>query len=248
LGLISKPASFTSSNLPELLSAGRHGGQLWPVNELRGHPAIECLSTKPRGGCVNHFHPYTRARALMARPWSARCYGVARQREGSRQNSIGPRVNLFYHPYTRARALMARQRSARCYGVARQREGSRQNSIGLRRAFSPAFRAGSLYPLARGCRRSWRGEGCNYGLWLRRRRRRFRFRDFRFEAAAATLSGTGSASPRPDRNSGLRGRVYLICLPYTRARGFSKLCSSSRGAGDSRPAGRHGGHAWIRTR
>src|SRR5258708_11783479 len=28
---------------------------------------------------------------------------------------------------------------------------------GLRRAFSPAFRAGSLYPLARGCRRIWRG-------------------------------------------------------------------------------------------
>src|ERR1700687_5982714 len=27
--------------------------------------------------------------ALMARPWSARCYGVAREREGSRQNSIG---------------------------------------------------------------------------------------------------------------------------------------------------------------
>ena len=71
---------------------------------------------------------------------------------------------------------MARPWSARCYGVARQRDGSRQNSIGgLRRAFSPAFRAGSLYPLARGCRTSWRGEGCNYGLWLRRRRRRFRF-------------------------------------------------------------------------
>src|SRR5674476_847262 len=33
--------------------------------------------------------PLARARALMARPWSARCYGVARQREGSRQNSIG---------------------------------------------------------------------------------------------------------------------------------------------------------------
>ena len=30
-----------------------------------------------------------RARALLARPWSARCYGVARPREGSRQNSIG---------------------------------------------------------------------------------------------------------------------------------------------------------------
>ena len=25
----------------------------------------------------------------MARPWSGRCYGVARPREGSRQNSIG---------------------------------------------------------------------------------------------------------------------------------------------------------------
>src|SRR5277367_6870832 len=25
----------------------------------------------------------------MARPWSARCYGVARQPEGSRQNSMG---------------------------------------------------------------------------------------------------------------------------------------------------------------
>jgi hypothetical protein len=35
----------------------------------------------------------------MARQWSARCYGVARQREGSRQNSI--RVYLFYHPYAR---------------------------------------------------------------------------------------------------------------------------------------------------
>ena len=34
-------------------------------------------------------HPLARARALMARPWSARCYGVARPREGSRQNSIG---------------------------------------------------------------------------------------------------------------------------------------------------------------
>jgi hypothetical protein len=27
----------------------------------------------------------------MARPWSARCYGVARPREGSRPNSIGSR-------------------------------------------------------------------------------------------------------------------------------------------------------------
>jgi hypothetical protein len=34
----------------------------------------------------------------MARQWSARCYGVARQRDGTRQNSIGSRVNLFPPP------------------------------------------------------------------------------------------------------------------------------------------------------
>ena len=70
-----------------------------------------------------------RARAL-ARQWSARCYGVARQREGSRQNNIGVPALTMFLDHTRAGALMARQWSARCYGVARQREGSRQNSIG----------------------------------------------------------------------------------------------------------------------
>jgi integrase len=54
---------------------------------------------------------------------------------------------------------MARPWSARCYGVARQRGGSRQNSIGAPACFlSGIFRAGSLYPLARGRRRIWRGE------------------------------------------------------------------------------------------
>src|SRR5450759_427509 len=41
------------------------------------------------GAALTLFLTLTRARALMARQWSARCYGVARQREGSRQNSIG---------------------------------------------------------------------------------------------------------------------------------------------------------------
>src|ERR1700675_3737332 len=35
-----------------------------------------------------YLSPLARARALLARPWFARCYGVARQREGPRQNSI----------------------------------------------------------------------------------------------------------------------------------------------------------------
>src|SRR5664279_5519083 len=61
--------------------------------------AARCCSTGSRrldfdllisGPRVNLFSlPYAGARALLARPWSARCYGVARQREGSRQNSIG---------------------------------------------------------------------------------------------------------------------------------------------------------------
>jgi PrkA AAA domain len=42
-----------------------------------------------RGPAFTPFITSRRARALMARPWSARCYGVARPREGSRQNSIG---------------------------------------------------------------------------------------------------------------------------------------------------------------
>src|SRR5450759_235540 len=50
------------------------------------------------GALTLFLHPYTRARALMARQWSARCYGVARQRDASRQNSIGGRVNPFPSP------------------------------------------------------------------------------------------------------------------------------------------------------
>src|ERR1700682_1795593 len=96
----------------------------------------------------------------MARPWSARCYGVARQREGSGQNSIGGPPRLPYLlPLARARALLARPVSGGCYGVARQREGSRQNSIG------GAPRLPYLSPLARAralMARPW-SAGC-YGV------------------------------------------------------------------------------------
>src|ERR1035437_7582610 len=53
--------------------------------------AARCCSTGSgrllRGPALTSFVTLTRARA---RQWSARCYGVARQREGSRQNSTGP--------------------------------------------------------------------------------------------------------------------------------------------------------------
>jgi hypothetical protein len=108
-----------------------------------------------------------------------RCYGVARPREGSRQNGIGKpprdqtkpksivcRVNLFRHPL-RARASFSSILSAGADGQAvvcpLLRGSSPTRGVapkrGLGRALTPAFRAGSLYPLARGCRRSWRGEG-----------------------------------------------------------------------------------------
>jgi hypothetical protein len=41
----------------------------------------------------------------MARPWSARCYGVARQREGSRQNSIGGGFMLVIRYRFKTRAV-----------------------------------------------------------------------------------------------------------------------------------------------
>jgi len=55
-------------------------------------------------------------------------------------------------------------RDALSYGVSFATTRSHQLARGLRRAFSPAFRAGSLYPLARGCRRIWRGEKMAYAL------------------------------------------------------------------------------------
>src|SRR5664280_685765 len=108
---------------------------------------------------------------------------------------------------------MARQWSARCYGVARQREGSRQNSIGAPACFlSGIFRAGSLYPLARGCRRIWRGEG-----WFR----------------PARCCSTGSG--RLDLDLLISGpRVNLISRPYAGARALMARPWSARCYGVAR--------------
>ena len=75
----------------------------------------------------------------------------------------GARVNLSCHPL-RAREGADGQ-AVVCpllRGSSPTRGVAPKQHRGLRRAFSPAFRAGSLYPLARGCRRSWRGE-----IWFR---------------------------------------------------------------------------------
>src|ERR1700674_1039924 len=98
---------------------------------------------------------------------------------------------------------------------------------GLRRAFSPAFRAGSLYPLARGCRRIWRGEGCNYDLWLRRRRQ------LRHDPiATARCCSTGSGPLDLDLlNLDLLisgPRVSLSCRPFAGARAVLARRGSAR--------------------
>src|SRR5216684_6683909 len=102
---------------------------------------------------------------------------------------------------------MARPWSAGCYGVARHREGSRQNSRrGLGRALSPAFRAGSLdpfIPLARGCRRIWRGVILVY--WFRRGRG-CRPHDAEVAGGAVADLGLLISGPRDNTNSRLRPR------------------------------------------
>ena len=85
------PAIETPENIraAEIATRELNGGYLTVMLEGKYTDAFLAYAgaDAPR---FNPFpHPYTRARALMARQWSARCYGVARQREGSRQNSIG---------------------------------------------------------------------------------------------------------------------------------------------------------------
>src|SRR6266851_3386208 len=138
----------------------------------------------------------------------------------------GPAITLTLG-YARAGALMARPWSARCYGVARHREGSRQNSRrGLGRALSPAFRAGSLYPfipLARGCRRIWRGVILVY--WFRRGRG-CRPHDGEVAGGAVADLVLLISGPRDNTNSRLR--------PRGGADGQAVVCPLLRGSSPTR--------------
>src|SRR5450631_3964797 len=109
----SGPTSASSALTPFITLYAREGadGQAVVCPLLRGSSPTRWVAPKVPG--LTSFVTLTRARA---RQWSARCYGVARQRDGSRQNSIGVSGVL----------------SLRHFGL-----------------------AGSLYPLARGCRRTW---------------------------------------------------------------------------------------------
>ena len=198
-----------------------------------------------------------------ARPWSARCYGVARQRDRSRQNSRGPRacflsgisgsrvgaeesgaasIDLLVSaarcgatgsgrhaadrageprhrapPLTPSVTLYAREGQAVVCPLLRGHSPTRwvapKQLKGLGRAFSPAFRAGSLYPLARGRRRIWRGVSVVY--WFRRRDAA------RADRAAWAVQWLQAARWRARRSLDLLisvPRVNLFCPPYARAR------------------------------
>src|SRR3984957_10274882 len=100
----------------------------------------------------------------MARPWSARCYGVARQREGSRQNSIGCPAICSSITLTREGAdgqavvCPLLRGSSPTRGVAPKQQGG-SGVLSLRH-----FGLVLFIPLARGRRRICRGERCK--LWL----------------------------------------------------------------------------------
>src|SRR5471032_287343 len=139
----------------------------------------------------------TRARA---RQWSARCYGVARQRDGSRQNSTGTRVNPCCHPYAcegQAVVCPLLRGSSPTRGVAPKQHR------GLRRAFSPAFRAGGI-PLS-------------LGAWVPKNLAR---RSFGLLVSAARCCSTGSG--RLLRGPALTSFVTLTTR--ARARQWSARC------------------------
>ena len=84
---------------------------------------------------------------------------------GFRFNDFGaPRYTLSVTLYARAGADGQAVVCPLLRGSSPTRGVAPKQHRGLGRAFTPAFRAGSLYPLARGCRRICRGERCK--LWL----------------------------------------------------------------------------------
>src|SRR3954462_15090069 len=72
---------FGGATLLDRIGPPGRGSGGWP------HDRNSWLMPRVNPPRVNLFyHPYARARA---RQWSARCYGVARQRDGSRQKAAG---------------------------------------------------------------------------------------------------------------------------------------------------------------
>jgi hypothetical protein len=140
---------------------------------------------------VNLFYYPLRARGVEWASVSAEPRGSLATRGVAPKQHGGPRVNLFSHPYAREGADGQAVVCPLLRGRSPTRGVAPKQHRGLRRAFSPAFRAGSLYPLAPGCRRIWRGEVWKYG----------------FGGAVADFVLVISGSRRRPRRSPVRGQL-----------------------------------------
>ena len=128
----------------------------------------------------------------MARPWSARCYGVARQREGSRPNSIGgPALTLtITHLRARGRGWPGRGRPVATGSLANE-SGRAKTALGAPACFLSgisgwfSLSVGAWVPkesgaakigfgrrdAARPARAAWAVQAARWkGRWRRRRR------------------------------------------------------------------------------
>jgi len=111
--------------------------------------------THPRTGSVEEFAAVFRHEAGKSRQ-------PARRGPASTVGARSARVNPYCHLRAREGADGQAVVCPLLRGSSPTRWVAPKQHWGLRRAFSPAFRASSLYPLARGCRRIWRGE-----VWFR---------------------------------------------------------------------------------
>jgi len=134
--------------------------------QLKVMSAIESCRTAALGGhvarCEDCAHTTIAYNSCRNRH-CPKCQGAAaREWMAARETELLP-IPYFHVVFTLPSAVgdIAYQNKAVIYDLLFK---ASSETMWLRRAFTPAFRAGSLYPLARECRTSWRGEG-----WFRRR-------------------------------------------------------------------------------
>ena len=175
---------FGAPRLPYLFTLAREGadGQAVVCPLLRGSSPTRGVAPKQHRVLGRAFTPAFRAGSLY--PLARGCRKICR---GERcklwlmvsagamlLDRLGPpgfRFNDFGAPRLPYLFTLAREgadgQAVVCpllRGSSPTRGVAPKQHRGLGRAFTPAFRAGSLYPLARGCRRICRGERCK--LWL----------------------------------------------------------------------------------
>src|SRR5471032_3275474 len=189
-------------------------------------PQLRASSPKrERAPRLPYLSPLARARALMARPWFARCYGGSSPTRGvaPKQHRGGPRLPYLSPLRGREGADGQAVVCPLLRGSSPTRSVAPKQHQGLRRAFSPAFRAGSLYPLAGGCRTIWRGEA-----WLRRARCG--------PTGSGRLGGAAAAGRTMEfRFIDFRGALPLLSpLRYARARALLARPWSARCYGVAR--------------